>query len=124
MTDCILTTSPPYYCTVCGFGKDRDFTEPFHYRCKGTKEEQAQVQLDRLAKNSTSDNTDTHRTLEEIKANLDICVACPDEQFTGTGCRLYGGCDGQEIWVLSHQRTNRGCKNKHWGPSRVATATP
>lgn len=64
-----------------------------------------------------------YRTPEEIEANLDACYACPDNKFTGTGCRLYKGCDGQKIWVLSHRRRNRGCKNKHWGPSLVATAT-
>jgi hypothetical protein len=49
MIDCILTTTLPYYCTVCGFGKKHNFTKPFRRNCpspaaiEAQKQQEAQV---------------------------------------------------------------------------------
>lgn len=50
MNQCILTKAPPYYCTVCDFGKGLNITETFSKNCLATpaaiaarKEQNAQL---------------------------------------------------------------------------------
>ena len=114
-------TNGSYYCTSCGFGRNKNITKPFRRNCTrapnniATRRQHLLVELD-SALAEHHDNPD-YRTIEEITTILEAhCDNC--EHFAGNACQTYKGCDGRIAWMFTLRETKRHCKKGFWKDPR------
>lgn len=136
MTQCILTETPPYYCTVCDFGNGLDITEPFRKNCDNTpaaierrKEQEAQVTEAAERLGVTLEHVRNYRdallrwrqagyptrTAEEVATiYAEHCGPC--DQLVGNRCRKCGcRVTAKGMAVLNKiKMATESCPDKKW----------